>query len=339
MVETKARQEKISLAKKTLEGVLAVDPPSLARTEDSTKINFAESVPFFQRTQDVFRALSTRDITPLPTESLEHIHQACTAFLALVAKVRGFDIGAGNARDTCQNINTEVADSYDNIVKKLLIPLAFTATQQANYGEIERQAKGFNVELKAQFEAMQAFITKAKADAEKALAAVREQAAEAGVASNAQIFDREAKERAKSAADWLWWTVVLTIATSAVAVAGLVAVFLWSPKDAPQAIQYVASKLILLSALTFSTVWCGKNYRSHKHNETLNRHRAHALMTFRAFVEGTKDARVSDAVLVQAAYAAFQVRPTGYELMNDSTSQAAPFVDIMAKAAGKAASG
>lgn len=338
MVESKQRQEKISQTTKSLEAVLAVDPASLARREESTKLNFAESAPFLQRTQDVFRALSSRDISPLPGESLDHINHACQTFLGLVQKIRAFDIGAGNARDTCHAINAEVTNSYDGIVKLLLLPLAFTATQQANYGQIEREAKGFHAELKNQFEATQVFIKAAKDDAEKALAAVREQAAEAGVATNAQIFDREARDRAKSADTWLRWTVTLTIATSIVAIAALVVVFFWTPGDAPQAIQYVASKLILLSVLTFATVWCGRNYRSHKHNETLNLHRAHALMTFRAFVEGTKDPRISDAVLVQAAHAAFQGRPTGYEVMSDSTSQATPLVDTVARAAAKAAS-
>ncbi len=165
---------------------------------------------------------------------------------------------------------------------------------------------------------------------------MREVAAEAGVASNAQIFDSEAKARSDSARQWLMWTVRMTVLTALAAVFAVVVVFFWTPQTVPEAIQYVVSKLVLLSVLTFSTVWCGNNYRSHKHNETLNRHRAHALMTFQAFVSGTKDPNVSDAVLVQASHAAFQGRPTGYEAMNDTTSNASPFVDIVAKTAGKA---
>src|SRR5690606_29978681 len=142
--------------------------------------------------------------------------------------------------------------------------------------------------------------------------------------------DREAKDRAKSADTWLKWTIILTVVTSVVALAAVILVFFWTPTDVPQAIQYVVSKLILLSALTFASVWCGRNYRSHKHNETLNLHRAHALMTFRAFVQGTQDPRVSDAVLVQAAHAAFTGRPTGYESTSDTTPQVAPLVDAVA---------
>lgn len=338
MVETKQRQEKIDQAKKQLEAVVAVDPRALARTDELSKsINFGESVPHFQRMQDVFRELHSRDIARLPSPHLDHITQCCAQFQQLVTNVRAFQLNTSNPGDACKSINDSIANSYDGIVGPLLVPLAFTATQQTNYAQIEREAKGFNTELKTQFESMQTFIKQAKTDAEKALAAVREQAAEAGVSSNAQIFDKEAKARAASADLWLKWTIRLTIATSVAAAVALAAVFFWTPKDAPQAIQYVASKLIVLSALTFATVWCGKNYKAHKHNETLSLHRAHALMTFRAFVEGTKDPRVSDAVLVQASHAAFQGRPTGYESMNDSTSQSAPFVDIVAKAAGKAA--
>lgn len=338
MVETKARKEKLEAAKKLLNEVVAVDPESLARTDElSRNINFAQSVPHFQRTQDMFRELHSRDISRLPSDSIDHVNQACSVFMSLVQKIRSFDINTNNPADACRAINNEVANAYDGIAKPLLLPLSFTATQQTNYAQIEREAKGFNAELRQQHSEMLAFIDQVKASADQALAAVREQAAEAGVASNAQIFVQEANKRAQSAVIWLRWTVVLTALTALAALTFLGAVFYWTPAGTPQAIQYVISKLILLSVLSFSTVWCARNYRAHKHNETLNAHRAHALMTFRAFVEGTKDPRVSDAVLVQASTAAFQGRPTGYETMSDTTSHAGPVIEVLSRAAGRAA--
>ena len=45
----------------------------------------------------------------------------------------------------------------------------------------------------------------------------------------------------------------------------------------------------------------------------VHRHRELALSTFRAFVEGTSDEQVRNAVLLAATGAAFSPRPTGYD--------------------------
>ncbi|MGE3172686.1 MAG: hypothetical protein AB7O97_08670 [Planctomycetota bacterium] len=334
---TKQRQDKIDATKKALKAVVDIKVAALSRADELPKgANFADAVPHFLRMQGVFTELHGRDITRLTSEHLDQVNQACGQFQAHVHKITQFDINSAQLVDACRNINAEIAGAYDAIMKPLILPLAFTATQQTDFLQIERQAKGFYTDLKTKHDEMAAFIEKAKVDAEQALNAVREVAAEAGVASNAQIFDAEAKARADAAQQWLTWTVGMTVLTALAATLAVIVVFYWTPQTVPQAIQYTVSKLILLSVLTLATVWCGKNYRSQKHNETLNRHRAHALMTFQAFVSGTKDPNVSDAVLVQASHAAFQGRPTGYEAMNDSTSNASPFVDIVAKTAGKA---
>jgi len=93
----------------------------------------------------------------------------------------------------------------------------------------------------------------------------------------------------------------------------------------------VVAKLLVLSTLSFVVLWCARNYRSQKHNETLNKHRANALMTFRAFVEGTLGDRVKDAILLQAAQAAFSGRPTGFDAPEKESQTINPVVEILGK--------
>ncbi len=92
------------------------------------------------------------------------------------------------------------------------------------------------------------------------------------------------------------------------------------------------AKLLVISTLSFAVFWSARNYKAQKHNETLNKHRANALMTFRAFVEGTSDARVKDALLMHAAQAAFSGRPTGYETSDQESQSINPVVEILGKA-------
>ncbi len=46
------------------------------------------------------------------------------------------------------------------------------------------------------------------------------------------------------------------------------------------------SKLVVLSLLSFGTVWSARNYRALRHQRTINQHRHKALMTFQTFAEG-----------------------------------------------------
>jgi len=173
--------------------------------------------------------------------------------------------------------------------------------------------------------------TTARAETENALAGVKEQAAEAGVSTNAQIFPGDAQKHKNLAMKWLNGTVWMATVTLLVAVATLVTAFLYHPADLGSAIQYIVAKLLVLSTLSFVVFWCARNYKSQMHNETLNKHRANALMTFRAFVEGTSDVRVKDAILLQAAQAAFSGRPTGFDAPEKDSQAINPVVEILGK--------
>ena len=58
-------------------------------------------------------------------------------------------------------------------------------------------------------------------------------------------------------------------------------------------------------------------------------------MTFRAFVEGTADDRVKDAILLQAAQAAFAGRPTGFDSPEKDSPTINPVVEILGKSLPK----
>lgn len=59
-------------------------------------------------------------------------------------------------------------------------------------------------------------------------------------------------------------------------------------------------------------------------------------MTFRAFVEGTSDDRVKDAILLQASQAAFTGRPTGFDAPDKDSPTINPVVEIIGKSIPKA---
>ena len=338
MATLEQREEIITQAKKLLEELATIKPTSLARTEDlSRDINFSDAVPHFEDMLEIVKQLKERDITRLGHAQLNQIVSACTQLKALVDKVNNFTMNQNTPADICKAIIVSIKNAYDTIMEPLTLPLAFTATQATDYAKIEREAKGYHSTMKEEADSFVSMIENYRIDAEKALNAVKEQAAEAGVSTNAQIFLSDSTAHSIVAKKWLTATIVVSSITFFVA-AGFVALsFFYSPDTTSAAIQYVVSKIILLSTLSFSIYWCAQNYKSQKHNETSNKHRANALMTFRAFVEGADDSRVKDAVLMHAAQAAFSNRQTGYDGHGDDTPAINPVVEVLGKTIEKTA--
>ena len=61
-------------------------------------------------------------------------------------------------------------------------------------------------------------------------------------------------------------------------------------------------------------------------------------MTFRAFVEGSGDQQIKEAILLQAAQAAFVNRPTGFEGQEKESQTINPVVEILGKTVAKSVS-
>ena len=332
MATVQQRREALETATAKLAELSAVDPKALARTSDlSPDINFSDAAPHFEGMLELCKQLSQRDLSRLTLLQLTAINGACTKLSQFIQQVRDFNLNQNTPGDVCRNIVNAVENAYDDVTNPLLLPLSFTATQATDYAKIEREAKGYHATMKTEAEKLSKFIVEVRSEAEAALMAVKEQAAEAGVSTNAQIFVTDSQKHENLAEKWLKATVWMAGGTLAIAVAALVTAFIYHPEDLASTVQYVVAKLLVFSTMSFGVFWCARNYRSQKHNETLNRHRAKALMTFRAFVEGTAEARVKDAILLQAAQAAFSGRPTGFDSPEKDSQTVNPVVEILGK--------
>ena len=339
MATPEQRLEKIEEAKSLLGELAEIKASSLARTEElSRDINFSDAIPSFEEMLEIVKQLNQRSIERLSLTHINQIIKACTSLNNLIAKVKDFTLNQNTPADVCSAIIQEVKNAYDTIMDPLTVPLAFTATQATDYAKIEREAKGYHATMREEAEAFKKMLEEYKSDAEKALQAVKDQAAEAGVATNAQIFLRDSEAHGETAGKWLKATIWSSVITLIAAIIFVFVSFKYKPENTAAAIQYVVSKLILLSTLSFGIFWCARNYKSSKHNETLNKHRANALMTFRAFVEGSGDQQIKEAILLQAAQAAFVNRPTGYESQEKESQTINPVVEILGKTIAKSAS-
>ena len=166
--------------------------------------------------------------------------------------------------------------------------------------------------------------------AEQAESAMREAARSAGVSTFAEHFKRQADVLRDQAKRWLGAAILVGV------VAGVFA--WWLAHDFQETLSAVNGanlstiigiafgKTVILALLFAALTWCGRSYRALKHQESVNRHKETGLRTFKAFVEGTVDTVVRDAVLLATTKSIFGNMPTGFV---DHTGAEASDVNIV----------
>ena len=127
-----------------------------------------------------------------------------------------------------------------------------------------------------------------------------------------QIFNTESTEHERQSKNWLKWTVGVLIA---IVFAAIILIFLFpdTTSSSAEIIQFSVTKVIILSAMFYGLSICNRNYKAHKHNATLNKHRQNALSTFETFAKAAgTDAQTKSAVLIEATHTIFSNQQTGY---------------------------
>jgi hypothetical protein len=163
----------------------------------------------------------------------------------------------------------------------------------------------------------------------------KEAAAIVGVGQHASYFNDEVSDHRKASSYWL----VLTGLLAAIA-AGY---SLWSfhqiagtPAEGAVAwwphLTYLTSRLIVLSVIFFGMGWAARNYRAHKHNEIVNRHRQNALRTFETFARAADDKATKDAVLLEATKSIFGAQSSGYLSGEAEKVPSGTVIEVLGKA-------
>lgn len=176
---------------------------------------------------------------------------------------------------------------------------------------------------------------KALLEIEGLSAKAKEAAAIVGVAGHASYFNDEAADHKKASRYWLVFTIIFAI--------GAAGYSLWSfhqiastPAEGAVAwwphLTYLTSRLIVLSVIFFGMGWAAKNYRAHKHNEIVNRHRQNALKTFETFARAADDKATKDAVLLEATKSIFGAQSTGYLSGEAEKVPSGTVIEVLGKA-------
>lgn len=160
-------------------------------------------------------------------------------------------------------------------------------------------------------------------------------AVKTGVAAHGNIFGAESVEHAAEAKKWLNFTVWMLIGTGAIAIIMFLLMFCPAVQNAKiNPIQLAISKIVILTICFIGVNICNKNYKAHKHNAILNKHRQNALSTFETFVKAGSDDQTKNAVLLQTTQSIFASQNTGYNSAENDNEVPNKIIEIV-KSSGK----
>lgn len=237
----------------------------------------------------------------------------------LFGKIESFSV-VDVSEDGKQGIIDTIRDKYTEIFSyySVFLPILYIVGvgEELSLSEMKNQT----ALAEKMCNDMSVYISDKKKEVEITTEAIRKIVAEQGVNRHTRDFSKEVEKLSKVGRNWLWITGVLAGVSLTASIASIFVNVgdLTEPFDL---IQLTVSKVVALSLLFGSTIWCGKNYRAIKHQEAVNQHRANALSTFQAFVEASGDPSTKEAVLLETTRSIFAQASSGY-LSNSDTMNA-----------------
>lgn len=310
--EQQARKKLVEI----LGALKSIDPTTLARTDVlGQALSFQDGVPIFRRTIELFTDLSECNLENVPTERLQQFQGLAKQALDGFQNIQKFSVNnVSNPAQARDQLISQIRDQWNGYYQHITPEVAYSKGQSADYGQLEREARGALSQMKEQLTEIKTEKEKGIAEIQGALTQVRRAAAEVGVAQHAIHFSTEANRYGREAMTWLVAAALFAAGTVLFAVYGLGSDLAKLGETATTAriIQVIASRIVVLSVLTFGLAWTARNYSASRHNLVVNRHRQNALSTFETFVKAASDAQTKDAVLIQATQSIFCSQPSGF---------------------------
>ena len=266
----------------------------------------------------------------LPSDIANQMVTEATPISLTVNNIKGFSIEQTNPSGIRDKYVNEVKTNVDRFYKFAHIYVPYLAYQKGDIQNNIKQLTSSVSDAKTLLDAAKENVNQKNEDINKIIQAVREASVSVGVAHFTADFKTEAETMEKQAKTWLGATFALAGLSLFSAIS-----FLFTTPDlattaSASAIQYVASKILILVLLLTATLWCGNLYKAAKHQAAANKFKGNALKTFQAFVNATDDDGIRDTVLVETTRAIFSESATGYiNSENTGTQKSTKIIEVV----------
>ena len=302
---------------------LGADPTSFVRSDLDKKFAFEESQPTIDSLLNLFGHLDGCDLSTLPVDTFGTLRTAILGTSTTLDTIRKFNPTesyekrkepSAAVRDLRDELSKRYQRLYDAAVPLLSLHYAIGACGDIVDVKAER----------ARYEEQISEYEKIKRDHLELLEELRGVAGEEIVMERSSHFRKEAFQHFGWLLVWLGVTATGFWATLGFALDHL-ETLMGRTLDIslPYSIQLAIAKLVLLSLAYAALAFCGRTFRGHLHNWTVNRHRANCLKSAVAFLKTTDDPATKEAILLHVAQAIFSPQTTGYFSGKESSPVAA----------------
>ncbi len=324
----------------SLTRVQQFDAKTLSREADlGTQLSFSEAVAPAEAIIAVYKRIPLSALPDFSDTQLNVINSQAKSDYNVFKQILDFSATSNESHDVRISILNAIKVRRDQLFDQVWQFVAYGVARITDTSLLETQARATIQTIEDQSAELTAHLTKAKADADAALAAIRAVASEQGVSQQATYFKTEAKDQDALATTWLSYTYKFA---AAVGIFAILSMFLhkitWlKPETNAEMLQLITSKFLIFAVLGYLLILAAKNYATHKHNSIINRHRQNALLTYRALVEAAGDKGTEDIILAHAASCIFSPQETGFaQSKGESSSGSKSVLELLTKGASKA---
>ncbi len=303
-----------------LDRILSFKIEELTRENElGSQLSFKDIEDLYIKIIELFKKVKEVDLTHVPYSLLNnfngHLNNALTQF----EKAINFQPNTNNPVAVRDGIINNIRNQYDGYYTHSL-PILTTGLLISNDLSVEKAKlnkliEEFQLQNNQVTEESQAKLAELNDTLEKAQSA----AAQVGVSNHAVVFKSESEEHQKQASFWFKCTIGILIGIMFSAI-GLAFVGQYFVTNNAEVLQFTITKIIVLSAMFYGLALTNRNYKAHKHNSILNKHRQNALTTFETFSKAAgSDLQTKNAVLIETTHSIFSNQQTGY-MKNDNES-------------------
>jgi hypothetical protein len=305
--------------KAVIEQFLNIELENLIREKElGNQLSFKIGEELFIRIIELFKRVNSVDFNSIPYSILASFEGQLNHAVSTFEQIKTFNPNSSNPVSVRDSLISQLEQQYDSYYSTA-VPILTAGLLNSNDLNIERtKIKNALEEFISEKEKTKIESEKLVIEIENVLDKARQAAVEVGVSQHYTLFKIEAEEHEKISKTWLTRMVWLLIA---IGIVGIALLFV-PPHDTAtiSLIQFSVTKIIVLSVLFYGLNLCTKNYKAHKHNSILNKHRQNALNTFETFSKAAgNDLQTKNAVLLEATRTIFSNQQTGY-LNNENES-------------------
>ena len=259
-------------------------------------LQLSQPPTIFECSRQVLRIINAAARGDDPIRNLQKILGQCyLVFSPFVAY--------GEARKISANIG-QLTDDFTKKSRTLLLKIDQSA--RSTIGEFKKNAD----ESKEFVDKVTKRISELESELEEKIENIKPE-----IERQARFFSDEAAGHKKQAGYWLAATILSLVALGCTGYWTLL-----NPIDFGDNISLIAQAIfgraIIFGSLGSAIFMCARNYRSHRHNAVVNKHRENALKTYQAFLKEAndfKDPETKAIILDYAAKCIYAPQETGYD--------------------------